>query len=508
MGMPHRTDVTLGQEYERVWPAPGGPVTVVGDLAIYAAQPQVVTDAETKPSDYPVTIVALDRKSGAERWQRRMAAWVRGELAVVGDLVVVATGDGMLQGLALRDGQVRWQIRSDMPVASGTLGYVATDEVVSQRGEIAVLDLQTGRRTQTWPLAVPARIFLVAQGRWVFVGSADSEKSTVLALDARDGRELWRYSLGALPFAPVLSPAGDIVYIVYTVSNQQEVFALDVATGALRSQRTFSTRGDRPFTIDRGILFYDDGAGALGALDLTSGREQAIRTTGHTVRGFSVQNDHLLVQREGGVEARRLGTLDVVWNVTPAQLAPEIPTWIDEALYFPHGTVSLWVRNLALRIRSDSAVVHANGVISVDATFASTQGPLAIATWALEYFLLGGLTWTDATGKSYRFHLPTLQTAAPRQRSDFQLLGAGSTWSTKLSIPVGPEPSVDGRYYERDDGKAFTALPPGEYRLTLSYTNEDASYWTMGPGGWAGQSLDELWLGKLLSNVLFVRVEP
>lgn len=102
-------------------------------------------------------LLALDQASGKKRWETALSSEVTGQLLVAGDSVIVRTGDGRVQSLAVADGNRKWLYTRNLPVLSlrGSGGMVLRDGVLYAGfpgGKLVALDAANG--AQLWEAAV------------------------------------------------------------------------------------------------------------------------------------------------------------------------------------------------------------------------------------------------------------------------------------------------------------------------------------------------------------------
>ena len=102
-------------------------------------------------------LLALDRASGKERWKADLSSEVAGQMLVVDDSVIVRTGDGRVQGLAVADGSRKWLYTRTLPILSlrGSGGMAVRDDVLYAGfpgGKLVALNATNG--AQLWEAAV------------------------------------------------------------------------------------------------------------------------------------------------------------------------------------------------------------------------------------------------------------------------------------------------------------------------------------------------------------------
>lgn len=127
---------------------------------------------------------AADTRTGQERWRFQTEGTTCYAPAVVGRTVLFASGDGNLYAADATTGLERWRLRTPYPVASGPAVAGGTAYVGLLRG-IQAVDTQTGTPRWTFTTGATVRYPMVADG----VVYLPCEK--LYAVDARSGKEIW-----------------------------------------------------------------------------------------------------------------------------------------------------------------------------------------------------------------------------------------------------------------------------------------------------------------------------
>lgn len=134
---------------------------------------------------------------------------------VAGNVVTLASGDGVVAAIDARTGGDVWRATLSEPLSAGVGSDGKAAAVVTRNNALVVLD--AGRERWREPLA--AQVFtppLVAGGR-VFVLGADR---SVAAFDAATGRKLWSQQRPGEPLvlrqAGVLMPVGDTLVVGFS----------------------------------------------------------------------------------------------------------------------------------------------------------------------------------------------------------------------------------------------------------------------------------------------------
>lgn len=227
-------------------------------------------------------LYALDAASGKGKWRVETGGRIRSSPAVADGTVYVGSLDGSVYAADLATGALKWRfdtegrglssarfgfdrksIQSSPAVADGTVYIGARD------GSLYAIDAATGKQRwrashgMSWVITGPA----VWDGK-VFVGSSDAR--FVQAVDAENGREVWRTPMPASIWSSP-SIAGSTLYVGDTGGG---VHALDAKTG--KTLWTFETgRGvfGAPVPVDGAVLvtssdgnLYSLGAGEGGPM--------------------------------------------------------------------------------------------------------------------------------------------------------------------------------------------------------------------------------------------------
>ncbi len=149
-------------------------------------------------------IYSLDAMRGTLRWRTETGGWVMGRPTIAGESIYALSDDGFLYKLDKQTGRVIWRFDTH----GGTVGRSMPNPPDS-----LAYDYLTSGAT-------------VVDGT-VYIGSADKG---LYAVDARTGRERWRFATGDIVRS---TPAVDHG-TVYFGSRDHFVYAVDAQTGALR----------------------------------------------------------------------------------------------------------------------------------------------------------------------------------------------------------------------------------------------------------------------------------
>ncbi|MCP4042357.1 MAG: outer membrane protein assembly factor BamB [Gammaproteobacteria bacterium] len=214
-----------GQDGSRIWekdteaPISGGPG--VGDGLVLVG----TSDAE---------VLALDQQSGELRWRVQVSSEVLAPPAAANGVVVVRTIDGKLAGLKSKDGKRLWVYDRIVPVLTlrGTSAPVVTDDMVLNGfdgGRLVALELRDGK------LLWEARV-TTPRGRSVLERMVDIDsdplimegvvyvvtfQGRVAALDIHSGRILWQRDMSSH------AGLGADEHGLYVTDDESQVWALD-----------------------------------------------------------------------------------------------------------------------------------------------------------------------------------------------------------------------------------------------------------------------------------------
>ncbi|MCC7109689.1 MAG: PQQ-binding-like beta-propeller repeat protein [Deltaproteobacteria bacterium] len=225
-----------GPELAKLWsaPLPGQPLrscAVTAD-SVFQGVSRVVDKKERG------AIVAVDRKTGAVRWQRDLgAAGIQSAPLVLGELVLHGAFHGEAQALDVKTGAVRWRADTrggglhSTPVVDGDavwLGYL---------GGALKVEPATGKELLRIPIAAGTSVLGVRDGR-VFLH--DMAANQVVAFDAKSGARLWsldgpvidrerHVSAGFQPEGAALDAT-----TLYLPTNVAETWAVELGSGKKR----------------------------------------------------------------------------------------------------------------------------------------------------------------------------------------------------------------------------------------------------------------------------------
>ncbi len=151
--------------------------------------------------------------------------------AVNGGRVIIADHEGLIQARSLLDGELFWEVETDLPISSGPVIDNDLFFIGTSKADVLAFNAATGevvwkRRVTSEVLALP----VVANDK-VIVRSADGKD---IALDRSNGKQIWEleHNMPALTIRGEGSPVvvGDSVIIGYA---NGKLAAIDLFHGAL-----------------------------------------------------------------------------------------------------------------------------------------------------------------------------------------------------------------------------------------------------------------------------------
>lgn len=194
--------------------------------------------AKPVPADLGTNVPVLGVR---QAWTARVGK-VEGfplEVHTAGDIVTLASADGVVAAIDARTGGDVWRTALSEPLSAGVGSDGKTSAVVSRNNSLIVLE--AGR--ERWRQTLAAQVFtppLVAGGR-VFVLSADR---SVVAYDARTGRKIWSQQRTGEPL--VLRQAGVLLAVDDTLVSgfSGRLVGLNPDNGSVRWEAVLaSSRG-------------------------------------------------------------------------------------------------------------------------------------------------------------------------------------------------------------------------------------------------------------------------
>ncbi|MCX8953464.1 PQQ-binding-like beta-propeller repeat protein [Ruegeria sp. NA] len=185
-------------------------------------------------------LTALDAKSGAVRWQKRLEATGSGAPLVNDGLLYVVAGDETGWAVNTKDGRIAWQIEGT-PSVGNVLGApapaIASDLAVFAfgSGDVAATFRRGGIRRWNASVAGGRRGRAAAQivdvtggpmvvGNSIYIGN---HSGRTVAFDAASGERRWTADEGAVD---TVWPAGNSIFLI---SDRSQLVRLNAADGSV-----------------------------------------------------------------------------------------------------------------------------------------------------------------------------------------------------------------------------------------------------------------------------------
>lgn len=256
------------------------------------------------------TLIALNANDGEIAWTANAGGEVLSRPEVSDGLVLVHTGNGLLQAFDTASGEQRWSLNLDTPslsVRGESAPAVAMGAafVGGDNGRVSAVMLGQGqiiwqqRISQTTGTTEISRLNdvdmtpVVADGRVYAI----AYNGNLVAMDMRSGQILWKRDFGSVN---ELVLDGESLYVV---DQNDNVYGLRAADGVtMWSQDKLLHRNLSAPEIFNGYLVVGDGEGYLHWLDTANGQfvaQNKLSSSGILSRP-SVAGDKLMVQARDG----------------------------------------------------------------------------------------------------------------------------------------------------------------------------------------------------------------
>ena len=223
-------------------------------------------------------VTAYDGLDGKRIWEADTGVPIYGGPGVGSGLVVVGGSDGDVVALAGADGTVVWRARVSSEVLSAPAVSERIVVVRTTDGKLFGLGTVSGERIWVYDHTVPV-LTQRGTGSPVIAGEvviAGFDSGRLAALSLADGRLAWESRIAAPTGRTELERIVDIDAdpvvsdgVVYAVTVQGPVAALDLHTGRLLWQRDMSSHTG--VSSGRSLLYVTDGEDHVWALDRDSG---------------------------------------------------------------------------------------------------------------------------------------------------------------------------------------------------------------------------------------------
>jgi outer membrane protein assembly factor BamB/predicted phosphodiesterase len=274
-------------------------------------------------------VIAIDLATGAIQWRTLTPMQVRGGPAVAGTTVAAAQIDGTVIGLDTATGAVRWRSELGVGLAPGAAAIFAPpavdagDFLIGNQRRLAAISAAEGG--MLWSVDPVPRgqdseaLSAVAVSDGVALGVFNRALGGVSAWERATGKPLWRVE-GPITTSINASPVV-VDGVAYVVNGMDEVFALDLATGARRWHHKLDPAGfDWGYAtvgtpaVAKGVIVVPTLYRDLVALDTLTGSE----LWRHAGTPSPIRTTHYRGAREPGFEASPVITGDLVWAIDTA----------------------------------------------------------------------------------------------------------------------------------------------------------------------------------------------
>lgn len=212
-------------------------------------------------------VIALGEKNGEIRWRKRVSSEVLAAPTATSNVAIVRTADGRISGLSVTDGEILWGYQRAVPLLSlrgGSAPILADDRVIAgyANGKVVALSVADGKVLWERSVAVP-------RGRTELDRIVDIDSAPVIvdgkvyvvayhgqlaALDLATGRKLWSREMSSR--AGLDAASNDAVYVS---DDSGYVWALQDGTGdALwRQTRLLRRKVSAPAIVGNHIIVGD-----------------------------------------------------------------------------------------------------------------------------------------------------------------------------------------------------------------------------------------------------------
>lgn len=246
---------------ERRWSEQGTSLTSspgVRPGASSLPRPAASAEAGTLVAAHGRLIRGLSLSDGRERWRRELGAVVVHDPAVASTTAVVTAG-GDLIGVDVTTGEITAEVALGAEaVGTAALTRAGTAFVITEDATVVAVDLREQRIVWRIEIGAVSAHTPTVVGATVVITTGQR----IAALDAASGRELWHHSAGGpLIGAPVAGQGG-----LHLATTSGDVLALDPATGEVHSV-FIAPRGLSAGPVAVGELTYVvDVSGAIVAI--------------------------------------------------------------------------------------------------------------------------------------------------------------------------------------------------------------------------------------------------
>jgi outer membrane protein assembly factor BamB len=235
-------------------------------------------------------LYSFDRRSGALQWKAQTDGYIHSTPTIVGRHVIVGSADGFVYAFARNNGERAWRAQTAGAVYASAADAQGVVAIASGDGVIYGLDPRNGAVLWRFELEEGPSSFSQSpagtDGRRFFVGAWNQN---MYALDAKTGKETWRYRATDRGFyfsAAIARPAVGNGRI-YIPSNDNMLHAIDAGSGEniwKRSAPEDKFGYSSPLLADGRLYIGSLGdKGQVHCLDARSGEPIWMTATGATI---------------------------------------------------------------------------------------------------------------------------------------------------------------------------------------------------------------------------------
>ncbi|MBU4491975.1 MAG: PQQ-binding-like beta-propeller repeat protein [Euryarchaeota archaeon] len=211
-------------------------------------------------------IHAIDAKSGRELWRTPTNGFVKSVPAVVDGVLYIGADDNRFYAIDTKDGTIKWIYKNS------TDGYISSAAVInnlayegSKSGSFYAFDVRIGEPLWETLTGKPIESSPAAGDGIIVFGT---NGGVVIALDAANGKEKWRYDTGvsALKSSPAIADG-----LVVIGSNDGSIYALTAIRGTLKWKYSTGSNVESSPSIKDGTIFVGSKDSNLYSIDLNTG---------------------------------------------------------------------------------------------------------------------------------------------------------------------------------------------------------------------------------------------
>ena len=223
-----------------------------------------------------LAVVALDQLSGAQRWKVTPNDSLMQSFGVAdADAYYIGTRGGFVYALRLSSGAELWEVdlKQTHWLNGNVIGMALSGDTLAVSGI----------------LKIDSTTYL--------------PQAFVIALDRRNGKELWRYESTSSGHGVYSSPTITDEFVLLPDVLQKKMIALDRSNGTVRwtidTPKDWGGPGSEPFTRD-GVVYFGDHGGNVYAADLQTGAVKWSTYVHHTVDHVVLCGNYVFASTQGG----------------------------------------------------------------------------------------------------------------------------------------------------------------------------------------------------------------